>query len=52
MRKLDFRLCENKDADQLCSNFTADQHLCFRCTDSTELPFVLNPKFQASSPPK
>ena len=25
-----FCLCENKDADQLCSNCTADQHLCFR----------------------
>ena len=26
-------ICENKDADQLCSNF--DQRLCFRYTDST-----------------
>ena len=26
---------ENKDADQLCSNCEADQHLCFRYTDST-----------------
>ena len=26
---------ENKGADQLCSNRTADQHLCFRYTDST-----------------
>ena len=29
MRKPDFSLCENKGADQLCSNCTADQHLCF-----------------------
>ena len=29
MRKLDFCLCENKDADQLYVNRTADQHLCF-----------------------
>ena len=25
----------NKGTDQLCSNCTADQHLCFRYTDST-----------------
>ena len=35
MRKLTFRICETKGADQLCSNCTADQHLCFRYTDST-----------------
>ena len=35
MRKPDFRLCENKDADQLGSICTADQRLCFRYTDST-----------------
>ena len=35
MRKPDFCLCEIKDADQLCSNCTADQRLCFRYTDST-----------------
>ena len=34
VRKPDFCLCENKDADQLCSNCTADQGLCFRYTDS------------------
>ena len=38
MRKLDFCLCENKDADQLCSNCTADQRLCFHCSDSTIPP--------------
>ena len=35
MRKPDFCLCENKDTDQLCSNCTADQRLCFRYTVST-----------------
>ena len=28
-------ICENKDADQLRGNREADQHLCFRFTDST-----------------
>ena len=35
MRKLDFYICENKDADQLRGNREADQRLCFRHTDST-----------------
>ena len=35
MRKLDFCICENKDADQLRENREADQHLCFRYIDST-----------------
>ena len=35
MRKPDFCICENKGADQLCSDCTADQHLCFRYSDST-----------------
>ena len=39
---------ENKGADQLRGNREADQHLCFRYTDSTLL-FFLNPKFQAST---
>ena len=34
-------LCENNGADQLCSNCTADQHLCFRYTDSTIPPLVI-----------
>ena len=34
-RKPDFCLCKNKGADQLCSNGTTDQRLCFRHTDST-----------------
>ena len=29
MRKTAFCICKNKGADQLCSNCTADQHLCF-----------------------
>ena len=28
-------ICENKDADQLRGNREADQHLCFRNSDST-----------------
>ena len=35
MVKLAFNMCENKSADQLCSNCTADQRLCFRFVDST-----------------
>ena len=35
MRKTDFCMCENKDADQLRGNREADQRLCFRQTDST-----------------
>ena len=35
MRKLDFCICENKDADQLRGSREADQRLCFRYTDST-----------------
>ena len=34
MRKPDFCICENKDADQLRGNREADQRLCFRYTDS------------------
>ena len=35
MRKPDFCICENKDADQLHGYREADQRLCFRYTDST-----------------
>ena len=50
VRKPAFCICENKDADQLCSNCTADQRLCFRYMDSTiQSLFYLNPKFQVSS---
>ena len=46
MRKTDFGLCENKVADQLCSNCIADQHLCFHHTDS-KIPLL--PKSKISS---
>ena len=42
MRKPDFCICENKDADQLCGNSEADQRLCFRYTDST-IPLLSKP---------
>ena len=38
--KTGFCPCENKGADQLRSNCTADQHLCFGYTDST-IPLFL-----------
>ena len=34
VRKPDFCICENKDADQLRGNREADQRLCFRHLDS------------------
>ena len=40
VRKPDFCICENKDADQLRGNREADQRLCFRYTDSVALPFL------------
>ena len=46
MRKLDFCICENKDADQLRGNREADQRICFRYTDST---IRLLPKSEISS---
>ena len=45
MRKPDFRICENKDADQLRSYCAADQRLCFRYIDTT-IPLV--PKSEIS----
>ena len=32
MRKGEFCQSENKDADQLCGNCTADQRLCLHCS--------------------
>ena len=32
--KTNFRICENKGADQLRSNYEADQRLCIHYTDS------------------
>ena len=34
MRNPAFRICENKDADQIGGNREADQRLCFGNTDS------------------
>ena len=38
---------ENKDADQLRGNREADQHLCFRYSDST-VPLLLKSKVSSS----
>ena len=46
MRKPDFSICQNKDADQLRGNRQADQRLCFRYTDST-IPIL--PIYEISS---
>ena len=46
MGKLTFYIGENKDADQLRGYREADQHLCFRYTDST---FPLISKSKISS---
>ena len=44
MRKPAFCICENKDADQLYGNGTADQRLCFRYIDSA-IPLLSKPLF-------
>ena len=49
VRKLDFRQCENKGADQLCINCEADQRLCFRYTDST-IPLLLKSEISSFWP--
>ena len=49
MRKPDFCLCENKDADQLRSNCEADQRLCFRYTDGT-ISLLLKSEISGFSP--
>ena len=46
VRKPDFHICENKDADQLRGNREADQRLCFHYMDSTFPPL---PKSEISS---
>ena len=46
VRKPVFRICENKDADQLRGNREADQRLCFRYIGSTIPPL---PKSEISS---
>ena len=42
-------ICENKDADQLCSNRKADQRLCFRYVDST-IPLLSKSKISSLKP--
>ena len=49
MRKPDFCICENKDADQLRSNCAADQRLCFHYTDST-IPLLPKSKILSIKP--
>ena len=46
MRKPDFCICENKEADQLRGNREADQRLCFCYTDNA-IPLL--PKSQISN---
>ena len=48
MRKPVFRICENKDADQVHGNHEADQCLCFRYTDST-IPLLSKVEISTSS---
>ena len=49
MRKADFCICENKDADQLRGNREADQRLCFRYMDST-IPLLSKSEISSLSP--
>ena len=48
MRKPAFGIFENKEADQLCGNRTADQHLCLRYISIT-IPVPPKSEFQASN---
>ena len=49
VRKPDFCICENKDADQLRGNREADQRLCFRYLDST-IPLLSNSEISSLQP--
>ena len=40
---------ENKDADQLRGNHEADQHICFRYSDST-IPLLLKSEISSFQP--
>ena len=40
IRKPTFKICGNKGADQLCSNCTADQRLCFRMNSTKVLLLI------------
>ena len=46
MRKQTVCVFENNDADQLCSNCTADQRRCFRHADSKIPPFTYIQSFK------
>ena len=48
VRKPAICICENKDAQQLCSNSAADQRLSFRYSDCT-ITLLPNSKFQNSN---
>ena len=51
MRKPDFCICENKDADQLRGNREADQRLCFRYTDTgSTIPLLSKSKISSLKP--
>ena len=49
MRKRAFCICENKDADQLRGNRTADHRLCFHYTDST-IPLLSESEISSLQP--
>ena len=49
VRKQDFCICENKDADQLRSNHEADQCLCFHHLDST-IPLLSKSEISSLQP--
>ena len=49
MRKPDFCICENKDADQLRGNRETDQRLCFHYMDST-IPLLSKSEISKLSP--
>ena len=46
VRKPTVCICKKKDADELRSNCEADQHLCFRYTDST-IPLLSKSKISS-----
>ena len=49
VRKPDFCMCENKDADQLRGNRETDQRLCFRHFDST-IPLLAKSEISCLQP--
>ena len=49
MRKPDYCICENNNADQLRGNHEADQRFCFRYTDST-IPLLIKSEIFSLEP--